>query len=89
MLRSRRSPLRTPPNPRRRASDKRGRQASSPSEAPERRELERKGERDLERARTAGGPLDSACYTCGCGFVFNAAVSTSVACPHCGAPQAW
>lgn len=87
MLRSRRSRPRTERRPHRRAGDKPGQ--SSPAEAVERVELERKGERDLERARGAGGPLDSACYTCGCGFVFTAAVSTSVACPHCGARQAW
>ncbi len=45
-------------------------------------------------AAPAGGglrdpALDTACYTCCCGFVFDAAVSTSVACPHCGADQAW
>lgn len=28
-------------------------------------------------------------YTCTCGFVFEADVSTSVACPHCGTSQAW
>jgi predicted Zn-ribbon and HTH transcriptional regulator len=28
-------------------------------------------------------------YTCTCGYVFQAKVSTSVACPHCGAGQAW
>jgi DNA-directed RNA polymerase subunit RPC12/RpoP len=28
-------------------------------------------------------------YSCGCGFVFEAQVSTSVDCPHCGGPQAW
>lgn len=87
MLRSRRSRPRTERRPHRRASDKLGQ--SSPSEAVDRGELERKGERDLERARTAGGPLDSASYTCGCGFVFTAPVSTSVACPHCGVGQAW
>ena len=41
------------------------------------------------RARRSGGPVDHASYTCGCGYVFDAAVSTSVACPHCGAGQAW
>ena len=41
------------------------------------------------RARRAGGPQDRALYTCGCGFAFTAAVSTSVGCPHCGAGQAW
>jgi hypothetical protein len=41
------------------------------------------------RWRNAGGPHDEAMYHCGCGYVFEAAVSTSVACPHCGAGQAW
>ena len=33
--------------------------------------------------------LGEATYTCSCGFVFNAAVLTSVSCPHCGDAQAW
>lgn len=41
------------------------------------------------RVREAGGPIDLASYVCICGFVFAAAVSTSVECPHCGKPQAW
>jgi hypothetical protein len=32
---------------------------------------------------------DQATYTCGCGFVFEAQVLTTVACPHCDAQQAW
>jgi hypothetical protein len=43
----------------------------------------------VQRVRAAGGPLDQACYTCECGYVFAASVSTTVACPHCGAGQAW
>jgi hypothetical protein len=43
----------------------------------------------VQRARLAGGPIDNASYTCACGFVFAASVSTTVACPHCGASQAW
>lgn len=39
--------------------------------------------------REAGGPEDRARYACGCGFVFRAAVSTSVTCPHCGTGQDW
>jgi DNA-directed RNA polymerase subunit RPC12/RpoP len=39
--------------------------------------------------REAGGPEDTETYACACGYVFEAAVSTSVACPHCGAGQAW
>jgi hypothetical protein len=41
------------------------------------------------RVRAAGGPLDQASYSCSCGYVFDAAVSTSVSCPHCGYAQAW
>ena len=39
--------------------------------------------------REAGGPDDIETHACECGYVFEAAVSTSVACPHCGAGQAW
>jgi predicted RNA-binding Zn-ribbon protein involved in translation (DUF1610 family) len=49
-------------------------------------DLERARER---RARASGGPEDSALYRCQCGFAFQAAVSTTVACPHCGTGQAW
>jgi hypothetical protein len=42
-----------------------------------------------QRARDAGGPADRATYACGCGFLFAASVSTTVACPHCGTLQAW
>lgn len=47
-------------------------------------------QRRPERA-CAGQPLtnDQAIYACGCGFVFQAPVSTSVDCPHCGGTQAW
>jgi rubrerythrin len=41
------------------------------------------------RLRDAGGPDDRATYTCGCGYVFEAHVTASVACPHCGTLQAW
>jgi hypothetical protein len=43
----------------------------------------------VERVRAAGGPLDEASYTCQCGFLFAAPVTTTVACPHCGTDQAW
>ncbi|TML98805.1 MAG: hypothetical protein E6G10_21300 [Actinobacteria bacterium] len=36
-----------------------------------------------------GGPKDLATYTCVCGFQWEARVSTTVDCPHCGAGQAW
>ncbi len=41
------------------------------------------------RERDAGGPQDLAAYRCSCGYVFEAAVSTTVGCPHCGGTQAW
>jgi hypothetical protein len=41
------------------------------------------------RERDAGGPQDCAAYACACGYAFEAAVSTTVACPSCGAAQAW
>jgi rubrerythrin len=44
---------------------------------------------DERRLRESGGPDDRAMYTCTCGYVFQADVSTSVSCPHCGAGQAW
>ena len=44
---------------------------------------------DERRLRASGGPHDRAQYTCGCGYVWEADVSASVACPHCGASQAW
>ncbi len=40
--------------------------------------------------RALHGPVqDNALYNCHCGYVFEAAVSTSVDCPHCGGGQAW
>jgi hypothetical protein len=44
---------------------------------------------DERRMRESGGPDDRAVYTCTCGYVFEADVSTSVTCPHCGSAQAW
>lgn len=41
------------------------------------------------RARQSGGPQDTASYSCPCGMVFTADVSTSVDCPRCGTGQAW
>jgi hypothetical protein len=46
--------------------------------------------RPAEPHRRESGPSqDNALYNCGCGFVFQAAVTTSVDCPHCGGYQAW
>lgn len=39
--------------------------------------------------RLGGSPQDRALYSCGCGYAFDALVSTSVDCPHCGDRQAW
>lgn len=41
------------------------------------------------RHRACVAPEDTALYTCSCGFAFQAPVTTSVACPHCGSGQAW
>ncbi|MHA6623734.1 hypothetical protein [Pseudonocardia sp. DLS-67] len=41
------------------------------------------------RERDADRPDDRALYHCHCGYVFQAPVSTSVGCPHCGSAQAW
>ncbi|MBS1868786.1 MAG: hypothetical protein JSS99_03900 [Actinobacteria bacterium] len=41
------------------------------------------------RERDSGGPQDRAAYACACGYVFEAPVSTTVGCPHCGGTQAW
>ena len=44
---------------------------------------------DETRLRASGGPNDHASYQCSCCYVFEADVSTSVSCPHCGTGQAW
>ncbi len=41
------------------------------------------------REREAAGPEDRALYRCPCGYTFEADVSASVGCPHCGTDQAW
>jgi hypothetical protein len=56
-------------------------------ELPEERTRQRNGPENRE-LRT-GGPQDRALYICRCGSAFQAAVSASVRCPHCGDPQAW
>ena len=66
------------PMPRRHASRRAGRRASARSAAQHRQE------RFQESAIH-----DRALYGCGCGLVFEADVSTSVECPHCGEMQAW
>jgi hypothetical protein len=44
---------------------------------------------ETRAARRGGGPEDKALYSCMCGFAFEANVTTSVGCPHCGTEQAW
>ncbi len=44
---------------------------------------------DTQSARREGPTRDDAFYPCGCGTAFYAAVSTTVACPACGAGQDW
>ena len=36
-----------------------------------------------------GDQDDRAQYGCACGYLFEARVTASVTCPHCGAGQAW
>ena len=78
------------PSPRTRRS---GRRVHAPARpAPEAAASEPAGVDDHpheRRARESGGPIDNAAYSCACGYVFEAAVSTSVRCPHCGTEQAW
>jgi hypothetical protein len=57
---------------------------SAPTAAPEKTDTT-----GVARRREAGVSEDHAVYTCQCGFVFEALVSTSVDCPHCGGSQAW
>jgi predicted Zn-ribbon and HTH transcriptional regulator len=43
-----------------------------------------------ERRHRASVTLeDTALYGCSCGYQFQASVTTSVSCPHCGTGQAW
>ena len=62
---------------------------ASRSSKPHPRDDRATGHAAAERRREAGAPQDQAVYSCGCGFVFEAQVSTSVGCPHCGGTQAW
>ena len=68
----------------RRADGRSDAPAASAPATPVAREL-----REERRVRESGGPDDRAHYSCSCGFAFDAPVSTSVACPHCGSGQAW
>jgi hypothetical protein len=56
--------------------------------APARPEPEPKTTPTRDQARV-GPPQDRATYNCGCGYIFQADVTTSVGCPHCGCELAW
>ena len=47
------------------------------------------GQPGRERNQRANVNQDAALYSCACGYVFKAAVTTAVGCPHCGCAQAW
>ncbi|HSZ14284.1 MAG TPA: hypothetical protein VK790_09645 [Solirubrobacteraceae bacterium] len=88
-------PLREPRHARRhrRGTPRAGEAASTvepdPRAAPVPEPVAHQCDPDARRVRQAGGPIDRASYSCSCGYVFHASVSTSVSCPHCGAEQAW
>jgi hypothetical protein len=82
-MRPRLAPLPAKPGRPRTVPDRRAPREPGRAPAP------RDGLADERRLRSEGGPEDLAVYQCGCGCVFEARVSTSVACPHCAAGQAW
>jgi hypothetical protein len=51
--------------------------------APAPLEIRVRDNRDFDRVQ------DTALYKCGCGMIFDAPVTASVGCPHCGEAQAW
>jgi hypothetical protein len=63
-----------------------GRPADTPEEEPAPIADEHVAER---RHRASVAPEDTAHYSCSCGYQFQASVTTSVCCPHCGTGQAW
>jgi hypothetical protein len=72
----------------RRPEEARGAPSGAAAEAPG--SLRRVDTDVRARSHRQGGPSqDRAVYNCGCGYVFDALVSTSVDCPHCGDAQAW
>jgi hypothetical protein len=75
--------------PRTEAQSRRGRETDHRRTVPVAEQPAADSLADERRLRQSGGPDDHATYACTCGYVFDAAVSTSVACPHCGTGQAW
>jgi hypothetical protein len=86
-IRQRLAPLPAKPGRPRSIPDRRAPREASPGQAGA--PAARPGLADERRLRSEGGPEDVAVYQCGCGCVFEARVSTGVACPHCDASQAW
>lgn len=82
-------PFRSNTDTRRPAPERRPHQALPAREAQAQSPMPAPPVTDEGRARASGGPDDQAAYSCSCGYVFQAQVSTSVACPHCGTSQAW
>ena len=80
-----RKPTRQRPAPR--ILRRRQAEETAPEQTPQERCREPNGPENRER-RT-GGPQDQALYICRCGSAFQAVVSASVRCPHCGESQAW
>jgi hypothetical protein len=84
-----RARIHTSRSERRHAARRRGRSApAEPCQVPP-RTADACSDPAVARVRDSGGPLDAACYSCQCGYVFVARVSTSVTCPHCNTGQAW
>lgn len=72
--------LSLPPAGTRRFARRPRRNPAAPSEPPT---------AEMVRARRTPPSQDRALYSCGCGYVFTARVTTTVDCPHCGTGQAW
>jgi len=77
------------PGPGRRPHARPGQTSGAPVEMPPEPVVPTDDHPHERRARESGGPLDTAHYACECGYAFDAAVSTTVTCPHCGSGQAW
>jgi hypothetical protein len=74
---------------RRRRDEKAAQAHDHPVVEPEPEERARRPNGPENRELRTGGPQDQALYVCRCGSAFQAVVSASVRCPHCGDPQAW
>jgi hypothetical protein len=62
-----------------------------PARAPRRpaRRAARPSTSSTAAQRRVGPPEDYATYSCSCGYVFEAPVTTTVGCPHCRTQLAW